>query len=132
MQDRKAIRLFVMLDCRKQTGEWRGFDVWPPPVKPSTYYFHADSRLASTAAPLSPHEANFVYDPAGPTPHMGGKLFSHKNAGAVDVRSIEDRADILVFTTAPMAKDTSIVGRSLVLFFVFLFVFFLARDRGYK
>ncbi len=69
--------------------------------------------------PMSPPEAGgtaagaavatFRYDPADPTPAVGGRLLT-PDAGVRDNRALAARADVVTFTTAPLAADLVIAG----------------------
>jgi putative CocE/NonD family hydrolase len=51
----------------------------------------------------------YTYDPADPTPNVGGALLS-RHAGAHDNRQLEARADVLTYTTAPLTEPLEIIG----------------------
>jgi putative CocE/NonD family hydrolase len=58
---------------------------------------------------------HFRYDPADPVPTHGGRLLARR-AGPVDRRPVEDREDVLVFTSDPLSSPVEATGRvSLVL-----------------
>lgn len=91
------------------TGEWRDLAGWPPPgMEPQPWYAAPGGEL-SREAPATPGTAGFRYDPADPTPSAGGQLLSTK-AGSVDDRRLEARADVLVFTSAPLPADLEVIG----------------------
>ena len=50
----------------------------------------------------------FVYDPADPVPTVGGALWPFQSqglqAGPADQREVERRADVLVYTSAPLER----------------------------
>jgi hypothetical protein len=101
------VRIFI-------TGadEWRDLPHWPPRAL-ENYYYHLDddgrlSELATSGA------STFTYDPANPTPALGGRILSLRNAGVVDNRELEARADVLTFTSPPLQHDLEIVGRPAV------------------
>ncbi len=59
----------VTVQVQGEGGEWRDFDDWPPPATPTTWYLHADGRLATDApatglgprpVPLRPHRPHAV------------------------------------------------------------------------
>ena len=62
-----------------------------------------DGRLAFTP-PEYARRDTFVYDPANPVPSLGGQACctgTDTEAGAYDQRRIEQREDVLVYTSAP-------------------------------
>lgn len=56
----------------------------------------------------------FVYDPAAPTPSIGGPSFNPLNSGARTQRALERRSDLLVFTSAPLRHALAVVGHARV------------------
>ncbi len=58
---------------------------------------------------------SFTYDPLHPTPSYGGNVCCAANTipgngGALDQRKMEDRPDILVYTSDPFTRDTELSG----------------------
>ena len=113
----KPVRIFVM-----GANQWREEDDWPLARAHNTKYFlHSagkansalgDGRLA-TAAPRSEDSDQYVYDPANPTPTIGGPLCcdaEHLAPGPRDQRAVEARADVLVYSTPPLAQDLEVTG----------------------
>jgi uncharacterized protein len=90
-------------------GEWRDLPDWPPPQRISQpWYLTADGGLG-TAPPAAAGSSSFRYDPADPTPSVGGQLLTSK-AGAANNKALEARADVLVFTSAPLAQALDVIG----------------------
>jgi putative CocE/NonD family hydrolase len=58
----------------------------------------------------------FTYDPENPVPTRGGGLCCthdqviQEPSGAFDQRGIEERNDVLVYSTAPLASDVEVTG----------------------
>ena len=52
---------------------------------------------------------SFRYDPADPTPSVGGAILA-LNAGVRDNRAVEQRPDVLLFTSKPLDEPVEIVG----------------------
>jgi putative CocE/NonD family hydrolase len=65
----------------------------------------AEAADGSGAAPL----ASLHYDPADPTPSIGGPLLS-RTAGPRDNSALEGREDVLTFTGPPLAEPVDILG----------------------
>jgi putative CocE/NonD family hydrolase len=115
LETRKPVRLFVM-------GEnvWRDEDEWPlARAKHTAYYLHSDGKANSragdgkldTKAPAAEPADHFVYDPRNPVPTRGGELCCTGHpAGVADQRQIEERPDILVYSTQPFPKNFEITG----------------------
>jgi putative CocE/NonD family hydrolase len=98
-----SVRVFV-----GGAGHWRDLAAWPPPgTREQSWYLAGDMTLTQTAA--EPGEVGFRYDPADPTPSVGGAVMSPR-AGARDNRPVEERPDVLVFTSAPLTEPAEIIG----------------------
>ncbi|HLJ82304.1 MAG TPA: CocE/NonD family hydrolase, partial [Ktedonobacterales bacterium] len=99
------VRLFVM-----GSKQWRDFADWPPPAESTRWHLQPGGALA--AAPPSASEPDrYRYDPADPTPAVGGNsLGDRKRMGAKDNRELEARADVLVYTSAPLEQDMEVIG----------------------
>jgi hypothetical protein len=113
----KPVKLFVM-----GANEYRQEDDWPPPQAQSTkYYLHSsgkanslrgDGSLSTSASKAEPSDS-YLYNPMNPTPTFGGPLCcdeKHMEPGPRDQRSIENRDDVLVYSTGPLAKDMEVTG----------------------
>ncbi|MFE2225820.1 CocE/NonD family hydrolase [Streptomyces kronopolitis] len=88
---------------------WHDLPDWPPPGTDRRWYIGSGGTLhdripGDATAPLS-----FRYDPADPTPSVGGPLLSPK-AGSRDNTALEARDDVLTFTTAPLTEPLHVVG----------------------
>ncbi len=105
---RKPVRLYIM-----GANEWRDFDSFPPPSTPETLYLRQQASL-ERGKPLGDEPPDlYRYDPADPTPGIGGALLSSE-AGAKDNRPLEARGDVLTYTTAPLQTATEIIGQAQV------------------
>jgi putative CocE/NonD family hydrolase len=99
----RPVRLYVM-----GAGKWRDLDAWPPPTTRSLYYLHGGGTLQPEPPPAGASLACYRYDPADPTPVLGGPLLL--TGGPRDQRPLEARPDVLTYTTAPLAADLEVVG----------------------
>ncbi|TDO40463.1 CocE/NonD family hydrolase [Paractinoplanes brasiliensis] len=52
---------------------------------------------------------SFWYDPADPTPTVGGRTLTG-SMGVKDNRALEDRADVVTFTTDPLPTAVDVIG----------------------
>ena len=86
---------------------WHAGATWPPKSSEIAWYPTADGALADRAP--TGGRSTFRYDPDDPTPSVGGRRLS-KDAGVQDNRALEDRPDVLTFTTAAMAEDLEFEG----------------------
>ena len=106
-------------------NRWAEFDAVPwAGQDPSRVFYlssggHAntlkgDGRL-SDVAPAKASADTFTYDPAHPVIAHGGAISGvgtdqEKNDGAYDQRTIEIRADVLVYTSDPLTADLAVFG----------------------
>jgi putative CocE/NonD family hydrolase len=113
----KPVTIFVM-----GANQWRDEDEWPPERAHATKYYlhatkgansnHGDGAL-STETPGSEKPDEYVYDPANPVPTIGGPLCcdgAHLPPGPRDQRPAENRNDVLVYSTPPLARDLEVTG----------------------
>ncbi len=92
--------------------EWREFDRYPPaPPQLERWMIGADRRLMQGSGAAAGSD-RYRYDPADPTPNLGGAIFAFTGAGPVDNRSRESRADVLSYTSEPLAEDLTIIGQA--------------------
>ena len=99
------VRLFVM-----GANRWRDFPDWPPSARGERWYLQPGGALAPTA-PLDSEPDRYHYDPADPTPAVGGNsLGSRKHMGPKDNRRLEARPDVLVYTSAALEREIELVG----------------------
>ena len=101
----KPVRVYVM-----GASEWRELDTWPPLSRPQEYFLHAHERLSTDACSPDSVPDRYHYDPANPTPVVGGPLFSHAQAGPKDNRVLEARPDVLTYTTELLVEAVEIMG----------------------
>jgi putative CocE/NonD family hydrolase len=103
---RAPVRLFVM-----GQEAWRDFESWPPPgYAPRRFHLQADGALA-TDPPGESAPDSYGYDPADPTPAVGGvRLAPGVKPGRVDNTELEARPDVLTYTTDLLTQDVEIIG----------------------
>lgn len=92
-------------------AEWRDLPDWPPPgYQPTAWHLHPDGVLSTDAAPASTAD-RFRFDPARPTPSVGGAVEIFDGvAGAKDNRQLEKRGDVLTYTTDVLPHDVELIG----------------------
>ncbi|HEY1015964.1 MAG TPA: CocE/NonD family hydrolase [Herpetosiphonaceae bacterium] len=100
------VRVFVMGSKR-----WAEFPDWPPPgYAPQRWHLQPARGLApAPAGAVASAPDRYRFDSAQPTPAVGGSSLS-ANAGPKDNRSVEARPDVLVYTSAPLERDTEVIG----------------------
>lgn len=98
------VRVFVMGSRR-----WVDLPEWPPAAEVQRWHLHAGGRL-DRAAPAASAPDRYRYDPADPTPGVGGPSLDARRAGPKDQRAREQRADVLTYTSEPLGEDLTVVG----------------------
>jgi putative CocE/NonD family hydrolase len=115
------VRVFVM-----GANRWRDAREWPLPAHPRRFYLrsrgHANTltgdgslQLRAPADPTAPSRTadSFVFDPQDPVPTAGGAACCNPKVfpwGPRDQRAVEQRRDVLVYTTAPLRRDMEVIG----------------------
>lgn len=112
--DWPRVQLFVMGD-----NVWRDEKEWPLARTVYTkYYLHSNGNAntragdgtLSTRPPQSAEPTDkYTYDPMDPVPTKGGANLV-LNLGAQDQAEIEDRSDVLVYTTGALENDLEVTG----------------------
>jgi hypothetical protein len=104
---------------------WRDLPAWPPPgAREERWPLLAGGELGAPGAAGAPGatggaggtgesdktgEVTFRYDPALPTPSVGGAVLP-RSAGIRDNRAVEKRPDVLVFTSTPLTAPVVVAG----------------------
>ena len=107
-QRRDGVRLFVMGSRR-----WVDVHAWPPPADVQRWSLGAGGRLdpeGTVAQPGASQPDRYHYDPADPTPGIGGPSLDWRNAGPRDQRRREVRPDVLTYSSDPLAEDLTVAG----------------------
>ena len=91
-------------------GEWRDLPDWPPPAaREQEWHLHGDGTLS--AEPVARAAVSSLhYDPAAPTPSVGGPSMDSRAAGPRRNNKLEARSDVLVFTGAPLGEPVEVIG----------------------
>lgn len=91
--------------------EWHEFDRYPPgPPDIENWWIGRDGTLARRPDAGQGSDA-YLYDPADPTPNLGGAIFAFTGAGALDNAPLEARADVLTYTGPVLTGDLTIIGQ---------------------
>jgi putative CocE/NonD family hydrolase len=91
---------------------WVELPDWPPPTAEQVLYLSPDGELS--AAPPDPAPAvSFTFDPADPTPTIGGRLLSPAG-GYRDDSALAQRSDVVTFTGLPLPSDLTVLGAPVV------------------
>jgi putative CocE/NonD family hydrolase len=100
----RPVRIYVMGARR-----WADVADWPPPAKVQRWYLHRGGAL-SPSEPDDSGPDRYRYDPADPTPGVGGSSLSWKNNGPKDNRELEGRPDVLTYTSVALADALTVAG----------------------
>jgi uncharacterized protein len=89
-------------------GEWRDFADWPPPgTRAQPWHARADRTLSPEPADGT---TAFRYDPANPTPAVGGPRMDTRGFGPRRNNDLEARDDVLTFTGPPLDAPLDVIG----------------------
>lgn len=89
-------------------GEWRDVADWPPPAAVAQrWHPRADGTLGHVPAEGT---SSFRYDPADPTPSVGGPLMDSRRFGPRRNNALEARDDVLTFTSEPLDAPLEVIG----------------------
>ena len=111
------IKLFIM-----GANYWRDEYEWPlARTQYVNYYFHSSGKAnslsgdgaLSTTLPEDGPPDRYIYNPDNPVPTLGGNNCCSPDIvawGAYDQRPAEQRNDVLVYTTPPLAEDIEVTG----------------------
>jgi uncharacterized protein len=93
-------------------NEWRAADSWPiRDAHPVSFYLGLDGTLATQEPQIPAEPDSYVYDPVDPAPTKGGSIVSYVYPpGSVDVSDVQQRADVLTYTTDPLEQDLNVAG----------------------
>jgi putative CocE/NonD family hydrolase len=89
---------------------WREFESWPPPGYPPRPFYLAAGGTLAAEPPAESAADSYQYDPAEPTPSVGGVRMLFRGSGRVENAKLEARPDVLTYTTAPLESDVEVIG----------------------
>jgi putative CocE/NonD family hydrolase len=101
---RSPVRVFV------NDHGWIELDAWPPAMPEQIRYLQPGGRLGDTVPPDSAPASRFTYNPADPTPTIGGRLLAPEGGYRNDTR-LAQRPDVLCFTGDILSRDLYVVGK---------------------
>lgn len=110
----KSVHLYLL-----GQKKWQSFDKWPPASNTKEFFLnsegmaktrHGDGRLINS--PANKQTTNQLkLNPANPVPTRGGGvLMAGYDSGMFEQGDIQDRNDVLVYTSAPLEEDLDIIG----------------------
>jgi putative CocE/NonD family hydrolase len=107
-----AVRVQITGETTGDDG-WRSLESWPPPgTGARPLWVGAGGRLLDTEPAGAADDGDsdgYRYDPADPTPSLGGPLLLARSP-VVDNAPLEARPDVLTYTTAPLGSAVEAIG----------------------
>lgn len=106
--------LFIMGE-----NKWRGENEWPLKRTRYTAYYlqsggHANSRQGdgrlTVESPQTESTDEYVYDGDNPVPTVGGNNIVGASGGPEDQSKVEERSDVLVYSTSPLEREVEVTG----------------------
>jgi putative CocE/NonD family hydrolase len=103
-------------------NRWREEREWPPAdARQRTLYLESAGMANSLAGdgalgdkpPRKAKADQFIFDPYSPVPTRGGAVCCNPKVfpwGPMDQRPVEQRKDVLVYTTRPLKRDLEAIG----------------------
>ncbi|MCK6211624.1 CocE/NonD family hydrolase [Georgenia sp. EYE_87] len=92
------------------SGQWRSLASWPPPARDTVLHLLPHGRLGPRPAATGLPAASFTYDPAEPTPSLGGRMLTGSKAGYRRDDALARRSDVLAFTGPVLDAALEVVG----------------------
>lgn len=117
------VRIFVM-----GTNVWRAEQAWPLPATEWAKYYlqsqgdantkHGGGKLVREVELLPERGYDvFAYDPTNPVPFLSDFASSSQIGGPDDYSEVEERTDVLVYSTEPLELDTEVTGPILLVLY---------------
>jgi putative CocE/NonD family hydrolase len=114
-----AVTYYVMGDVNDTNAsgnEWRYADDWPVVYTEQAWFFQTDGSLQTTI-PVDAPPLTYTYDPTQPVPTIGGGNLNIP-AGPYDQRPVENRSDVLVFSSPVLSTPYEATGPVIARLFV--------------
>jgi uncharacterized protein len=115
LRDVPPVRVFVMGENR-----WRGYEDWPPPgSRAEMWHLRTGGSLRRERGGPGEEPARYVYDPRDPAPTLGGPILmaAIHGSGPRDQRPLEDRPDVLLYSSEVLEDTLTVLGSVYVTLF---------------
>jgi putative CocE/NonD family hydrolase len=96
---------------RAPGNKWIAADEFPPQSTAVSYYAHSDRTLTPVPPAKERDSIQYVYDPRDPVPTVGRLHARIPVKGPHDQRLVENRSDVILFTTPSLTEPLEIVGQ---------------------
>jgi predicted acyl esterase len=106
-----AVTYYVMGDVNNASApgnEWRYANDWPVSSIERAWFLQSDGSL-QTMVPADTQQFTYTYDPTNPVPTLGGGNLNIP-AGPFDQQPVENRSDVLVFTSPVLEQPYEATG----------------------
>jgi uncharacterized protein len=125
LMSQPPVKVFVM-----GANKWREDREWPPAAAREKKFYLASSGHANalggdgtleTKAKSRAADDHYVFDPYNPAPTRGGSVCCNPRVfpwGPLDQRPVEQRNDVLIYTTPSLKQDVEVVGAVKVVLWV--------------
>jgi uncharacterized protein len=119
------VKIFLM-----GANKWMDAREWPPEgSRTKTFYLQSGGRANGATGdgsladnpPRRGAADRYVFDPASPVPTRGGAVCCNPKMfpwGPMDQRPVEQRRDVLVYSTKPLKQDVGVAGPVQVVLYV--------------
>jgi putative CocE/NonD family hydrolase len=109
--------------CMGNDMKWHALNSWPPAHVVNREFVLALTNVGDgedelvmlenddNTETIDESSLEYVYDPADPTPQIGGSTFNPTNCGRLPQNQVEKRNDVLVFTSKPLSEQMTIAGQ---------------------
>ncbi|MDP9167288.1 MAG: CocE/NonD family hydrolase, partial [Actinomycetota bacterium] len=97
----KAAPVRPVVRAHVGNGDWLDLPTWPPTMAELPLYLRPAHGLSATPPEADAPASTFTYDPADPTPTIGGRLLSTEGGYRDDSR-LAVRPDVADFTGEPL------------------------------
>lgn len=87
---------------------WLGLPQWPKAERELKLFLRPGTLATSAEPAAGATESRFTYNPANPTPTVGGPMI--QKGGVVDDSSLTERSDVLAYTGDPLSSDLTVIG----------------------
>ncbi len=112
--DMPPVKIYVM-----GINQWRDENEWPlMRTQYTPFYLHSAShanqvvsngRLDIESPQMNEQTDTYIYDPLDPVPSMGGAMLGPRS-GTYPQNIIEDRSDVLIYSSEPMERSMEVTG----------------------
>jgi predicted acyl esterase len=97
---------------------WKVTDTWPVAGQEVSWYLHPDRTLQPGRSEAADGSVGYVHDPRNPIQTLNGNYMPPTQYGPRDQRHLDQRDDVLLFTSAALEAPVEITGQPWVELYV--------------